>query len=91
MFIVKPLKVGLVFGAFAGAAHVVWSIFVAIGFAQPLLDFILTVHMIEPTVTVLEFDLLSAVTLVIVTSIIGYIFGSVVAVLWNYVHNKMGA
>lgn len=76
-------KVGLVFGSFLGLFHAVWSLLVAVGWAQVSLDFIFGLHMIEPVFRVSAFSLTTAGMLVVVTSIIGYIFGSVAAFLWN--------
>lgn len=76
-------KVGLVFGSFLGFFHIVWSLLVALGWAQGSLDFIFGLHMIEPVFKVSAFSFATAGMLVAVTAIIGYIFGSVAAFLWN--------
>jgi hypothetical protein len=41
-------KVGLAIGALVGGWHLVWSLLVLIGWAQPILDFIFWAHMIKP-------------------------------------------
>lgn len=76
-------KVGLVFGSFLGFFHIVWSLLVALGWAQGLLNFIFGLHMIKPVFEVSDFNFTTAAMLVVVTAIIGYIFGSVAAFLWN--------
>ncbi|MDP3763139.1 MAG: hypothetical protein Q8Q92_00555 [bacterium] len=76
-------KVGLVFGSLLGLFHVVWSLLVALGWAQGFISFIFRLHMIEPVFRISVFSLTTAAMLVVVTAIIGYIFGSVAAVLWN--------
>lgn len=78
-------KIGLVFGALLGGWHVVWSVLVAIGWAQPLLDFIFWAHMLKPIYIVAGFNVTAAITLVIVTSAAGYALGYVGAWLWNKV------
>ncbi len=80
---VEKHKVGLVFGSFLGFFHLVWSLLVALGWAQVSLDFIFKLHMIEPVFKVSAFSFTTAIMLVVVTAVIGYIFGSVAAVLWN--------
>ena len=79
-------KVGLVLGAFAGLVHLGWSILVALNWAQPFIDFVFNLHMIHPLYTVGQFSLGTAAALVIVTSIVGFIFGSVFAKIWNRLH-----
>ena len=76
-------KIGLVFGSLMGFFHVVWSLLVALGWAQGLMSFIFKLHMIEPVYSISAFSLTTAATLVVVTTAIGYIVGSVAAILWN--------
>jgi hypothetical protein len=79
-------KVGLMMGSFAGLWHLVWSLLVAIGLAQPLLDFIFNLHMIDNPVHVQSFDIMHALLLIVVTAAVGYVGGYVLATLWNYYH-----
>jgi hypothetical protein len=44
--------------------------------------------MIQPVYVVNPFNLLAAVTLIVITAVIGYIFGSVGAVIWNKLHRQ---
>lgn len=76
-------KTGLTFGLLVSFLHVCWSILVAIGLGQVLVNFILNVHMIAMPVAVMPFNLVSAITLVIVTFVVGYIFGWLMAFFWN--------
>jgi hypothetical protein len=39
--LVNPNKIGLVIGALLGGWHLIWSLVVLIGWAQPIIDFIL--------------------------------------------------
>ena len=80
-----PHKTGLALGAFAGGMHLLWSILVVIGFAQSLVDFIFTLHMIESVYVIAPFSLALAGTLVVVTAIVGYAVGYVFAHVWNRV------
>lgn len=79
-------KVGFALGAFAGLVHLGWSVLVALNWAQPFIDFIFNLHMIYPLYTVGPFSLATALALVIMTSIIGFIFGSFFAMIWNRLH-----
>ncbi len=79
-------KVGLVVGSFAGLVHLVWGILIALGFAQPLLNFIYGMHSLNNPFTVMQFDLVRAVELVVMTFLIGYVVGYVFAILWHKFH-----
>ncbi len=76
-------KTGLTFGFLIGTLHLIWSVLVAFGVAQTLLKFILDMHMITMPVLVLPFDLMKALGLVVVTFVVGYIFGWLMAFFWN--------
>lgn len=84
----NPNKVGLVIAVLMGGWHVAWSLLVLIGWAQPILDFIFWAHMIKPVYLVKPFDLTAAVALIVITSVIGYVFGLVGAVIWNRLHPR---
>jgi len=79
-------KVALVVGTFAGLFHLVWGLLIAFGLAQALLDFIYNLHSLNNPFTVMSFDLMRTIGLIIVTFLMGYIFGYVFAALWNKLH-----
>jgi uncharacterized protein YneF (UPF0154 family) len=81
-------KVGLIAGIFLGLWHTVWSLFVLIGFAQTILDWIFWLHMVVNPYTVKSFSITTAILLIVVTFIVGYIGGFVFAALWNNMHRK---
>ncbi|MFH1170288.1 MAG: hypothetical protein V1704_01890 [Candidatus Vogelbacteria bacterium] len=76
-------KTGLTFGFLISLMHLFWSVLVALGIAQVLLDFILGLHMISLPMTVMPFDFAKALMLVVVTFVSGYIFGWLMAFFWN--------
>lgn len=76
-------KTGLTFGFLISFLHLCWSALVAFGLAQALLNFILGAHMVSVSVVVLPFDLVKAVELIVVTFVVGYIFGWLMAFFWN--------
>lgn len=84
----KPHNTGIALGVFAGLVHIAWSVLVALGLAQGLIDFIAKVHLIKPFITVMKFDLGTAITLVIVTTAVGYAFGYVFASVWNRFYSR---
>ncbi len=81
-------KVGLVVGALLGGWHLVWSVLVATGLGQALYEFILWAHMIHLSIVVGPFDLAASATLVVVTSIFGYVIGYTGAWVWNIAHAR---
>ena len=85
---INPHKVGLVLGAFLGILHALWSILVATGLAQYLINFNLRIHFINPVFTILEFNIGNAILLILITSVIGYIAGSAIAFTWNHFHKE---
>ena len=82
----KPNKVGLVIAALLGGLHLVWVILVALGWAQPLTNFIFWAHMIRPVYVIGPFDAVAAVTLLVVTLFSGYVCGFIGGILWNRLH-----
>lgn len=82
----NPKKVAFVFGALIGGFHLLWSLLVLSGFAQALYEFIMWAHMIHLAVIIGPFDLTAAVTLVIVTTIVGSVMGYIGALVWNRFH-----
>lgn len=85
---ISPAKTAITFAVLFGGLHLVWSILVALGWAQAIIDFIFWAHMINLPVVISAFDLTATVTLVVITSIIGYIFGYFMAIIWNYLHRE---
>ena len=80
-----PVRVGLSLGALMGLWHLIWSSLVAVGWAKPLLDFMLRIHFIRLDIPFAPFDPVLAATLVAVTSALGFAFGWMFAAMWNSV------
>ncbi len=83
---INPAKAGLTLGALLGAWHLCWSILVALGWAQPVLDFVFWMHFIKPVYVVGAFDPAIAAVLIAVTAVAGFVIGWLFALLWNWVH-----
>ncbi|MDO8579580.1 MAG: hypothetical protein Q7R72_01780 [bacterium] len=81
-------KLGLVLGGFAGLIHIVWVILVGLGWAGPLLAFIYRIHFIDFSFAITEFSFGGAVTLIVLTSFIGYVLGNIIGLLWNFVYKE---
>ncbi len=84
-----PRKVGLVVGSLVALLHAIWSLIVATGNAKAYLDFVLGLHFINLKYTINAFDIGTAVTLVVVTGIVGYIVGYILALIWNRAHRSV--
>ena len=78
----NPNKVGLIIGGLLGGSHLFWSLLVLLSWAQPALNFIFWMHMIRSIYVVKAFDPIAALTLVLVTTAMGYGFGYLGAKLW---------
>ncbi len=83
----SPKKTGFALGAFLGLWHFVWSLLIATGFAQGLLNFVLRLHSLNNPYQVTGFSAIKSVALIVVTSLVGFVFGFVFAKVWNAVHN----
>jgi hypothetical protein len=84
--IMRPYKVALVFAILFGGWHLLWSVLVAAGWAQPLINFIFWIHFIRPVYVIDRFSVGIALLLIAVTAAIGYAIGWSLAVLWNKLH-----
>ena len=78
-------KTGLALGTFIALMHAVWSLFVAVIPAQlqNFLDWIFVLHHIKPMYVLLPFNIANAILLVVLTFVVGYVFGYGFAAVWN--------
>ncbi len=81
-------KVGLAVGGLFAVIHAVWALMVSGGIAKPFMDWILSLHFMSFQYSMTPFSLGTAVMLVIVTAVLGYIMGFVLGWLWNVVHRQ---
>lgn len=75
-------QIALTFAVLFGGLHAGWSALVLTGIAQPLFDFIMWAHMINMPIVIGPFDTTAAVTLIVVTTAIGYGLGYLGAIVW---------
>ena len=80
---IQPHSLGLAFGIFLGLWHTCWSLLVWLGAAQWLIDFVFRLHMITPPYKISAFSFGIAVSLVVVTTCIGYAVGLLIGIIWN--------
>jgi polyferredoxin len=79
-------KAGVVVGSLMRLWHLMWSLLVAFGVAQAVINWIFRLHFIQPPYTITAFNLVTAVTLIVVTSIIGFVMGWLFGAIWNWLH-----
>lgn len=79
-------KAGLALGVLLGGWHFLWSLLVALGWAQAVADFIFWMHFIKPIYVIEPFVIGRAAILVAVTAVLGYVVGYCFAFLWNRLH-----
>ena len=84
----NPNKTGLAFGTLLAAWHGMWSIFVALGWAQAIINFVFWMHMIKPVYVIGPFSFWIALILISVTGALGYVGGVMLAALWNWMHRQ---
>ena len=81
---IHPFKAGISVGAVIGLWHLIWVSLVAIGWAKPFMDFVLRLHFIQLPYELAPFAVGTAAALVALTFGIGFLFGFVFAVIWNW-------
>ena len=81
-------KAGIVVGLVTGLWHLMWSLLVAFGAAQAVTNWIFRLHFIQPPYTITAFNVVTAVTLIVVTSMIGFVIGWVFGAIWNWLHSS---
>jgi len=83
-----PNKAGQVGAVLIGGWHLIWSVLIFLGWAQPLMNFSLWAHMVHMDVVLGPFDAAAAATVIIVAAIVGYCVGYILATVWNKVHRN---
>ena len=81
---INPLKAGTAVGTVIGLWHVAWATFVLAGWAKPIMDFVLRLHFLRFDYEMAPFSFGTAGALVAVTFAVGWLFGFVFAVVWNW-------
>lgn len=87
---INPLKAGITFGVLLGGYHLCWSLLVALGWAQPFIDFVFWMHFIQPVFVIRPFSLPAATALIVFTSIAGFVIAFVFGAIWDKLHRYQG-
>lgn len=86
-----PIRTGFALGSVVGLWHLAWAGLVAVGWAKPLLDFVLWMHFLQFSVSVQPFDAGRAAVLVAVTFGAGFGLGALFAAVWNRLQGSAAA
>lgn len=81
-------RTSLIGGLCLASLHFCWALLVALGWAQPLMNFIFKLHMLNPPFQVQPFNLPLAFGLVSVTFFIGCFYGLIFYFIKAYFQNK---
>jgi len=82
----NPKKAGIVGAVVIGGFHLCWVLLILSGFAQVFIDFVFWAHMVKPIYVIQAFDVKAALTLLVITSAVGYAFGAIGGIVWNKLH-----
>lgn len=85
---VNPARIGVIFGLFLALMHSAWAALVAVGWAQPVMDFVFWAHFIAPPYHVETFELGRAAILIVLALITGILLGAVGGTVWNLVADR---
>lgn len=77
------MRIGVACGCILATIHLVWAGLVAIGWAQPLMDFIFWLHMLNAPFQVQPFSIWVGVMLVGFTWMVGFLAGFIFATIWK--------
>ena len=77
------IQTSLIAGLCLSSLHLSWIVLILLGWAQPLMDFIFKLHMLNSPFQVQPFSIGLAVSLVIITFVIGAFYGLVFVLIKN--------
>jgi hypothetical protein len=83
---IHPIKAAMTLAILAASWHFCWSILVALGWAQAVINFIFWLHFIQPIYVIQPFSISLAIGLVCLTALVGFLVGLLFAVFWNRLH-----
>lgn len=84
----SPFQLSMISGFSLASLHICWALLVAIGWAQPVIDFIFKLHMLSSPFKVQTFELPLALGLIGITFLIGCFYGIVFSVMKNACQKK---
>jgi hypothetical protein len=74
-------------GLCLASLHFSWIVLVALGWAQPFMDFIFKLHMLNSPLQVQPFDIVLGIGLLLITFLIGCFYGLIFYLVKNRISN----
>lgn len=81
---ISPIKTGVAVGSVLGLWHLMWVTLVGVGWAKPVMDFVLQLHFIKLDYDLAPYSAVTAGELVLLTFAVGALVGFVFALIWNW-------
>ena len=81
---IHPLKAGVSVGIVVALWHACWVMLVGFGWAKPFMDFVLKLHFIQLQYQLEPYSATTAAMLIALTFSIGMLFGTIFALVWNW-------
>ena len=79
-------KFALVLGTFAAVMHLIWGIIVGLGWGQPLVNFVHSMHFMNTTIIIDQFNIGRAIGLIVLAFCVAYIVGYIFSTIWNKIY-----
>ena len=84
----EKYKAGLIVGLLMALCHLVWSILVVTNVAQVAIDWIYKMHFLNNPFLVQPFDVATAGMLILMTFVVGFVVGWLIALFCNVLHKN---
>ncbi len=84
----KGHKIAMAVGLFFAALHALWAGIVALGVGQVVLDWVLPLHFIDELYTVLAFNFVNALLLIVMAFVGGYLAAALFLAIWKWMKIK---
>jgi len=81
-------KPALVVAIFIAVIHALWALLVAIGVGETYLNWIFPLHFLNNVYSVSDFNIMTAIILVIIAFVFSYIAALLFAIIWKMVVKK---
>lgn len=81
---ISPARTAIAVGVVVALWHLIWVALVGLGWAKPVMDFILQLHFINLQYSLAPYAATTAATLIVLTFAVGAAFGLAFAVVWNW-------
>lgn len=78
-------RIGLTLGIFIALLHAIWALLVGVGVGQEVLDWIFPMHFLSSIYTIIQFNVLTAIILIVMAFLAGYVMGYIFALIYNLV------